>query len=95
MPTGCNDISMLILNSPFWDKFREVESEPLLLENKIIELQEQVYKQCGHKFKQLLIQTEKQTGRIKIDFEFDDPERWAIKPAKLKELRENLRPDFS
>jgi len=72
-----------------------IDGEPTLLSNNILEFQEEVHKECGHKFKQLLIQMEKETGRIKIDFEFDDPDRWAIKPSKIKEMREALRPDFS
>jgi hypothetical protein len=71
-----------------------IENEPLLLRDKIIEFREKIFEQCGQKFKQLLIQMEKETGRIKIDFEFDDPDRWAIKPAKLKEMREALKPQF-
>jgi hypothetical protein len=38
---------------------------------------------------------DKETGRINIDFEFDDPDRQAIKPAKLKQTREALRPQFN
>jgi len=73
----------------------KIENSPLLLGDKILAFREKIYEECGHKFKQLLIQMESETNRIKIDFEFDDPERWSIKPAKLKEMREKLRPSFS
>lgn len=80
------------------DKIRpislSIENNPLLLDEKILEFRQKIYEQCGQKFKQLLIQMEKENGRIKIDFEFDDPSRWTIKPAKLKEMREALRPQF-
>jgi hypothetical protein len=72
-----------------------IKDEPLLFSDKIVEFQEIIYEECGHKSKQLLIQMERETNRIKIDFEFDDASRWAIKPAKIKEMREILRPDFS
>ena len=34
------------------------------------------------------------TKRFKIDFEFDDPTRWAITPNNMFEMREKLRPKF-
>ncbi len=71
-----------------------IPGQRFLLRNTILEFRDVVYEETGHKFKQLLIQMEKETGRIKIDFEFDDPDRWAIKPSKLKEMREALRPQF-
>ena len=49
-----------------------IEDEPLLLDDKIFELQELVAQKFGHKFIQLLIQMESKTNRIKIEFEFDD-----------------------
>ncbi|CAM3845021.1 hypothetical protein [Pseudoalteromonas maricaloris] len=72
-----------------------IDGEPLLFRDKILGLREKIQDETGYGFIQLLIQMEKATGRIKIDFEFDDPNRWAIKPAKIKEMREILRPDFS
>ncbi len=76
------------------EPFDAYSENPLALRNAISELNEEVLKACGNKFKLLLIQMEKETGRIKIDFEFDDPGRWAIKPSKLKEMQESLRPEF-
>ena len=83
----------------FGDKVRPVsvsiEKEPLLLDDKIFKLRDKIYRQCGEKFKQILIQMENVTHRIKVDFEFEDGGRWSIKPAKLRKIREELRPDFS
>ncbi len=80
------------------DKIRpislSIENNPLLLDDKILEFRQKIYERCGQKFKQLLIQIEKENGRIKIEFEFDDSSRWTIKPAKLKEIREALKPQF-
>jgi len=90
-----------IANSGFLyngDKVRpasaRIKENPLLLNEKINELRDKVYEESGHYFKQLLIQMENETNRIKIDFEFDDPQRWTIKPAKSQEMREKLRPKF-
>ena len=90
-----------IANSGFLyheDKIRpavaDIEDQPILLEDKIVELRELVFKECGHKFKQLLFQMESKTNRFKIDFEFDDATRWAISPAKIKEMRVLLKPNF-
>lgn len=72
-----------------------IDGEPLLFRDKVLGLREKVQHETGCGFVQLLIQMEKVTGRIKIDCEFDDPKRWAIKPAEIKVMRERLRPDFS
>lgn len=71
-----------------------IEDDPMALVNKMREFQTVVFQQCGHKFKQLLIQIEKKTGRIKIDFEFDDAHRWTICPSKIAQMRQELRPNF-
>ncbi|WP_370981219.1 hypothetical protein [Agaribacterium sp. ZY112] len=71
-----------------------IESSPLLLSDTIIELRQAVAVECGDKFKQFLIQMDKESGRFKIDFEFDDANRWTIVPSKMKEMREALRPKF-
>jgi predicted nucleotidyltransferase len=91
-----------IANSGFLyteDKIRpavaDIDHDPLILDDKIIELREKVFEQCNAKFKQLLIQMEKGSGRIKIDFEFDNPSRWSITPANMKQIREELRPYFN
>jgi len=71
-----------------------IREEPLLLNESLRELQSRVREQCGQDFKQLLVQMERKSGRIKIDFEFDDPTRWSIGPGNLRERREELRPSF-
>jgi hypothetical protein len=72
----------------------DIEENPLAIDNKVYAFQAAVENKFGHKFKQLLIQIEKETGRIKIDFEFDNANRWTIVPSRLKEMREELRPKF-
>ena|SRR5690554_122465 len=64
------------------------------LPNKIREFRDAMAEQTGKKFKQLLIQMERETGRIKIDFDFDKGNKWTIVPSRLKEMREELRPKF-
>lgn len=71
-----------------------IEDEQLLLDNTLEQLREDIYQQCGEKFNQLLFQIENKTKRFKIDFEFDDPKRWAITPSNMFEMREKLRPKF-
>ncbi|MCL6272218.1 hypothetical protein M3P05_20050 [Sansalvadorimonas sp. 2012CJ34-2] len=72
----------------------EIDSHPLLLDDQIIAFRKLVADQCGQNFKQLLVQMENNSKRIKIDFEFDDSSRWSITPSRLKEMREKLRPVF-
>lgn len=72
----------------------DIDDEPTIIDDKVIDFKKFVTEKFGHEFKQLLIQMEKGTGRIKIDFEFDDPTRWSIGPGNLKEMREFLRPKF-
>jgi|SRR5690554_209732 len=64
------------------------------LPNKMNEFRDAMAEQTGKKFKQLLIQMERETGRIKIDFDFDKGNKWTIVPSRLKEMREELRPKF-
>lgn len=71
-----------------------IEGEPLLLSDTIKEFREKIFQDSGRKFKQLLVQMEKKSGRIKIDFEFDNAQRWVFTPSKLKEIKEDLRPHF-
>ncbi|CAM3504813.1 hypothetical protein [Parendozoicomonas haliclonae] len=72
----------------------EIEDDPLRLDDKIITLREKVRQQYGESFKQLLIQMESKQNRIKINFEFDNPERWSINPKNIIDMREHLRPVF-
>ncbi|MFM2481386.1 hypothetical protein [Celerinatantimonas sp. YJH-8] len=72
-----------------------IEDDPIRLSNQVKELREQIYQQTGSKFKQLLVQMKKETGQIKIQFEFDDPQRWSFSPKNLATIKEELRPDFS
>ena len=71
-----------------------ITGDRLSLKTKIFDFRNEILIKTGKKFRQLLIQVENETNRIKIDFEFDDPHRWTITPGKLKEMREALRPKF-
>ena len=74
---------------PFTVKSRERK----LFSNLCKEFKQQIYSEIGHELKQLLIQVSAK-GEIKVDFEFDDPNRWAITPANLKLMQEEMRPIF-
>jgi hypothetical protein len=71
-----------------------IAQEKLRLRNSLEALREDIFLQCGDKFNQLLFQMENETKRFKIDFDFDDPKRWAITPSNMFEMREKLRPKF-
>ena len=72
----------------------DIEDDPMVLDNKIHKFQAAVEEKFGHKFKQLLIQMEQESGRIKIDFEFDNPKRWNMDPSNYIKVQEELRPQF-
>jgi hypothetical protein len=69
-----------------------IAGQRLLLRDKILEFRNVIAEQTGRKFKQLLIQMEKDPVRVKVDYEFDDPSRWLISPRNMKAIREELRP---
>ncbi|MGB3471664.1 MAG: hypothetical protein WBA51_12650 [Erythrobacter sp.] len=46
----------------------------------------------GAPWKACLIQIERASASFEIKVEYDDPMRWKITPANLKEMREALRP---
>lgn|SRR5690554_1393083 len=71
-----------------------ISDDKFAISNKIREFRDAMAEQTGKKFKQLLIQMERETGRIKIDFDFDKGNKWTIVPSRLKEMREELRPKF-
>ncbi|WP_370981217.1 hypothetical protein [Agaribacterium sp. ZY112] len=74
-----------------------ISEDPMLLSDTIREFRAAVEGDCGEKFKQLLVQMEKKSGRFRIDFEFDDGQRWRVIPSggkTLKEIREDLKPSL-
>lgn len=76
------------------EPFDAESDDPLALRNIVIKLRDALHQSSGQYFKQLLIQIEKKSGRLKIDFEFDNASRWSITPANLRVMRDQLRPDF-
>ena len=90
-----------IANSGFLYNGDEVEpatariaEDMLLLSNTLREFREEVYEQCDWRFIKLLFQMDGETERFKIDFEFEDKNRWEIHPGNMMEMREQLRPHF-
>ncbi|TLX50345.1 hypothetical protein CWC31_11885 [Pseudoalteromonas ruthenica] len=71
-----------------------IEEDMLLLSDTLREFREEVYEQCDWRFIKMLFQMESETGRFKIDFEFEDKSRWEIHPGNMMEMREELRPHF-
>ncbi|MEU4567575.1 hypothetical protein [Micromonospora sp. NPDC023956] len=43
----------------------------------------------------ILVQFDRTTGRYQVTFEDTDRERWTVKPANYREMREALRPKFA
>lgn len=72
----------------------ELSEAPLWLDNKVVEFREFLTTATSNTFLQLLIQMERSSKRIRIDFEFDDRDRWSINPRNLRKMRETLRPVF-
>lgn len=70
-----------------------IKDDRRALNNKIRDFREAIRQACGHDFVQLLIQMTS-SGKIHIDFEFNDRERWNMGPANYRAMRENLRPSL-
>ena len=64
--------------------------------NLLQDLRECFHKETGHYLKQMLVQigNGEDECRMNTEFEFDDPHRWSITPANMKEMKEKLRPVF-
>ncbi len=60
---------------------------------KMLALQAAMEKQTGKKWLRALIHIWRDTGKINITFEYDDPKRWQINPSNLEENVNTLRPD--
>lgn len=71
----------------------EIDSDPMLIDNLVVDLQGAIAIECGEKFKQLLLQQNVE-GKFKIEFNFDDFERWKISPGNFKQMQSEIRPDF-
>ena len=72
----------------------DIEGEPLLLDNKIVELQRTIEAECQQNFKQLLVQLDNESGRFKIEFEFDSFDRWSFNPSNYAKIKQDIRPQF-
>ena len=59
-------------------------------------LREHFHKETGSYLVQMLVQigNGEDECRMNTEFEFDDPHRWSITPANMKEMKEKLRPVF-
>lgn len=72
----------------------KIESDSRAIINKIREFRAALAEKTGKKFKQLLVQMENETGRIRVEFDFDKGNTWRFIPSRLKEIKEELRPKF-
>lgn len=70
------------------------DEDPFILRDKAQELKKELEKSADDELKQMLVQIDRD-GRMKMQFEFDDPERWRITPSNINNIKEFLRPDFS
>jgi hypothetical protein len=61
-------------------------------QKKMLELQSAMERRTGKKWQRALVHIIRETGAMNITFEYDDPTRWTINPAKLEESIEALRP---
>lgn len=71
-----------------------IEDSPTLLRDTVLDLRQVIYEETGKQITQLLIQMESESGKLKIDFDFEKPGKWSIEPSNFKQMRESLRPSF-
>ncbi len=60
--------------------------------DQMLALQAAMEKQTGKKWHRALIHIWRDTGKMNVTFEYDDPKRWTISPANLEESVNALRP---
>lgn len=51
-------------------------------------------KDTGEGFKKMLLQFNRDSGRVQADFEYDDPMRWKVTPNNIDQMIEDLRPNL-
>jgi YD repeat-containing protein len=56
------------------------------------ELQEATARPDGKRWKAALVQIVRATGKMHLEFEWDDADRWKVTPTNLDARREELRP---
>jgi len=59
---------------------------------KAIELSQAMRIEGKEAWKTCLIQIQRPGPKLKVDFEYDNPDRWAVTPANLRQKVEELRP---
>ncbi len=60
--------------------------------DQMLALQSAMEKQTGKKWQRALLHIWRDTGKMNVTFEYDDPARWQISPANLEESVNALRP---
>ena len=60
--------------------------------DKIAALREAMRMDGSEPWAACLIRIERSTGKIAMDFEYEDPSRWAITPTNVRQMAETLRP---
>ena len=60
--------------------------------NKIAALREAMRTDGREPWAACLIRIERDTGKVAMDFEYDNPSRWAITPANVRQMALALRP---
>ncbi len=60
--------------------------------DQMLALQSAMERQTGKKWQRALIHIWRDTGKMNVTFEYDDPARWQISPANLEQSVNALRP---
>jgi len=55
-------------------------------------LYETMEEKNGKPWQQCLLQINRQSMKVNIQFEYDNPQRWSVTPANLEQMVETLRP---
>ncbi len=59
---------------------------------KFVTLADQMERLNGKRWKTCLVQIAKPAMKIRMQYEYEDINRWMVTPANLDEMRESLRP---
>jgi len=76
------------------EPFIAESEDPLAMRHLAKELAETLKNETGQDIVQILVQIQNEDSKIKIDFEYEDRNRWSIKPSTMFKMREELRPSF-
>jgi hypothetical protein len=76
------------------DPFTAITAERRKLSTLCNELKDVIKEESDSNIKQLLVQIRNDDSQMKINFEFENANRWSITPSNMVEMKEMLKPVF-